>query len=65
MVTGLRRGLQYGAHLFLGDWEFQHGMDREQRQQLADMRFLTGLHNHNNLRLGCNGLQGSQGDIQI
>ena len=41
--------LQCGTHLFLGDGEFQHGMNGKQFQQLADVGFLARLHDHDYL----------------
>ena len=40
-------------------------MDGKQFQQLADMGFFTGMHEHNHLRLWRKALQGSDRDVQI
>ena len=64
-MLGGGSALQGGAQLIRGKGKFQHGMDGKQMQQLADVFCLAGLLDYDDLRLGCSGLQGAQGDIQI
>ena len=65
LPPSLRRGLQYGSHLFRSNRVLQHSVDSKQFQQLADVWCLARLHDHDDLRLRRNGLQGSQGDVEV
>jgi hypothetical protein len=56
---------QGGLHLLLGHRVGQHGMDGKQFQQLADMVFFAGMHEHDHLRLWRKVLQRPERDIQI
>ena len=64
-MNDLRRGLQCRLHRLLTHRVGQHGVDRKQLQQLADMRLLAGMHEHDHLRLWRETLQRPDRDVEI
>src|SRR5512139_1037202 len=64
-ITDLRRVMQRSLRCLLDHRVGQRGMDGKQFQQLADMRFLARMHEHDHLRLRREALQGPDRDVQV